>query len=144
MSHEHWKNEINRWADSPEGTKVWCRQTIKWVLYSAPSWSKKFQYIVDDCHAELRKLQIDEPETKFEMRDVDKWYCVEVSAWLIDEEYRVKEEPKTETYYEVIVPSADRTYNYIQDVLVTEETIKRNGNMTKTGREFELEVKGLK
>jgi len=98
MSHKHC-NEIKRWADSPEGTKVWCKQTIKWVLYNAPSWSKKFQHIVDDCHAELRKRLVDFPGTEFEYKIGNSWMKVDEPIWDSYTEYRVKEEPKTATYY---------------------------------------------
>jgi len=91
--------EIHRWADSQDGTRVWVRNSLgcasDWMVVSNPSWNEDVYYIVDDRHAELRKLQIDEPETIFEcLVYAGNWLVKVEPIWNIVAEYRVKPEPK--------------------------------------------------
>jgi len=61
--------EMIRFAQSPEGTLCWVKDSkYGWITTGVPVWSVDNHYIVDDVHAELRKLQIDKPETKFMLR----------------------------------------------------------------------------
>ena len=57
MTHE---KEIQRWATCPDGTKVWWKDNLRdWLLTVNASWNKKYNYIVDDEYAELRKAEAD-------------------------------------------------------------------------------------
>lgn len=60
MSKVH-KDEIVRWANSPEGTKVWYKRLYnsKWVLCSYASWRSNYTYIVNDRQSEDRKKLAD-------------------------------------------------------------------------------------
>ena len=83
--------EFERWinADRP---KVWVKgkEDDRWDTMRVPCWnSSGLVYIVDDEQAELRKLQIDEPDTKFQWFNVQEWRNCNPS-WDIDIEYRVK------------------------------------------------------
>jgi len=135
MNRTH-KEEMIRWAESPEGTGVWySHNNSEWVLRSKPDWNEDVVYIVDDWHSVLRKLQVDDPETKFEYRyavDMD-WTYGEVTEWNLDTEYRVKAEPKMETYYEYIAPMG---------TLIGKRANKPvDESWIKTGRSFELPAK---
>lgn len=57
------RGEINKWADAPEGTKVWGRRTYgtAWTLEDYPRWHPDYFYIVDDWHPEVRKQYLDDP-----------------------------------------------------------------------------------
>ena len=93
MTKEQVKQEFNRWIDAGQ-PKVWVIYvtTNCWELVVSPTWKfygDTYTYIVDDDHAELRKLQIDKPDTKFQVL----LYCAWVDTkpeWFIDREYRVK------------------------------------------------------
>ena len=53
-------DEIIRFANSKEGTKVWfSHQFQSWKLTDEPIWSDGSKYIVDDGWAELRKAEAD-------------------------------------------------------------------------------------
>ncbi len=61
MTHE---KEINRWAECPDGTKVWALHKEGpdkkgWSLLEHPLWETVTNYIVDDEHSQFRKAQID-------------------------------------------------------------------------------------
>jgi len=58
MAQPH-KDEIIRWANSPEGTMVWYKDFGHWIITDNPSWDSGTLYIVDDEWAELRKAQAD-------------------------------------------------------------------------------------
>jgi hypothetical protein len=54
-------------------------------------------WVVDDEQSELRRLQIDEPDTKFEWFNGQRWCnCGSVPNWNIDTKYRVKPKTKVE------------------------------------------------
>ena len=56
MKHKH---EIIRWANSPDGTKVWVKKEGYWEKTNIPNWnSSMYTFIVDDKQAEVRKAQI--------------------------------------------------------------------------------------
>ena len=52
MAKKH-EDEIFRWAQQPEGTKVWCKRKgdKHWGLMKTPGWFPDNQYIVDDEYA---------------------------------------------------------------------------------------------
>ncbi len=56
------RDEIIRWANSPDGTKVWKYFPIpnkEWMLVQNPFTDSHSLYIVDDEEAEMRKELID-------------------------------------------------------------------------------------
>lgn len=59
------KEEIVRWANSPDGTKVWEKLNSGWHLSTYPAWSPNVPYIVDDEWAELRKAQADGKQLQY-------------------------------------------------------------------------------
>ena len=57
-----YRDEIIRYANCTEGTKVWERYKLdgdSWMLTDLPLWSKDYIYVVNDMYAELRKKSID-------------------------------------------------------------------------------------
>lgn len=54
-------NEMKRWADAPDGTRVWFKDVddLSWDTTLMPLWVESCIYIVDDEWAELRKAQAD-------------------------------------------------------------------------------------
>ena len=53
--------EIITWANSPEGTKVWCRRKHEkgWLLMQSPSWNKDNDYVVDNEKTIERMAEIE-------------------------------------------------------------------------------------
>ena len=94
MAKRKHQDEMIRFANSPEGTKVWYKSDGCWYDIIKPIWVKKLHYIVDDKHAELRKLQHDKPETEFEIKHPQQteWCYFDGENWELDKDYRVKEE----------------------------------------------------
>jgi len=92
MSKNRHSAEMHRYADSKEGICVWYRhrKSKSWVKAFVPEWHKDYHLIIDDKHAKLRKLQIDEPNTKFEFQADDGNWFDTVPTWLTITEYRVK------------------------------------------------------
>ena len=90
MTDEELKQEFNRWIDvgKPE---IWYKDSKhEWVTVLVPNWRNKDAYfIVDDEQAELRKFQIDNPNTKFQAYYNNKWTDT-TPSWFIDRKYRVK------------------------------------------------------
>ena len=62
MTH---REEIIRWANSPDDTKVWVKDISGWKIIDSPNWYASRAYVVDDKWAELAKQFIDDP-TKVE------------------------------------------------------------------------------
>jgi hypothetical protein len=90
--------EFTRWinADRP---KVWYKDGEQgWTTASAPNWGNKDVYfIVNDEQAEIRRHLVDNPDTKFEIKILDRWRDAEPEElWLTNHEYRVKPELKVE------------------------------------------------
>ena len=57
MKHE---KEIIRWAECPEGTKVWYRKRgHEWKETIGPLWHTDHEYIIADKYAEIRKAEKD-------------------------------------------------------------------------------------
>jgi len=95
MCNEQIKKEFIRWINAGR-PKVWYkRSNNSWgYVVGAPAWDYRDIYIVDDEQAELRKLQIDEPDTKFQAytsfnNEPASWVECEPS-WDIHCKYRVK------------------------------------------------------
>ena len=63
-----YKDEIIRWANSPEGTETWIRDNhrphLNWVR-AKPCWLCSNTYIVDDEWATLRKAQVDGKQLQY-------------------------------------------------------------------------------
>jgi len=52
------KEEIIRWANCPDGTKVWNKKDgFEWRTSEEPLWLIHHEYIVDDEYSEIRKAQ---------------------------------------------------------------------------------------
>ena len=92
MTDEQLKQEFARWIDAGRPVVWYKRNDGSWgYVNAAPSWNNEDIYIVDDEHAELRKLQIDKPETKFEWFNGQRWCnCGSVPNWEPGRKYRVK------------------------------------------------------
>ena len=97
MTNEQLIKEFERWilAGKPY---VWVQQdSDSWYISPTTCWnSSDVTYIIDDEHATLRKLQIDEPDTKFQVYHTStmKWETVE-PVWEPGRKYRIK---RTEWY----------------------------------------------
>jgi len=95
MTNEQLKKEFGRWVDNGKGM-VWYSHGNDWKFIQ-PSWEYDGHYITNDKHAELRKLQIDKPDTEFEYKssNMNKWLPIGKSSvgTRLDTEYRVKVEP---------------------------------------------------
>lgn len=73
------KDEIFRWLNSPDDTKVWINknQGRGWYLYASKTincWYDEHSYIVDDEWAELRKAQADCKQLEFNITG-NEWIC---------------------------------------------------------------------
>ena len=89
-------NEIKRWADCPDGTKIWYKTPISttWSTIEYPSWTERVKYIVDDEYAELRKAHTDGKQIEFQSMS-GVWWCMENPSWIEESsKYRIKPEPK--------------------------------------------------
>ena len=102
MTNEELIKEFIRWVNNGRG-KVWYLNCDnRWELLY-PAWTNLSVYITNDKHAKLRRLQIDEPYSKFEV--VWDEVAKEVEpTWDIDKNYRVKAEPVYE--YQWLYPVA--------------------------------------
>jgi hypothetical protein len=162
MSHKH-KEEIIRWANSPEGTKVWVREEDmdEWFTTLHPSWYNGSKYIVDDEYAEVRKALAVGKTTQVLNAD-GHWYYVpegETPSWnLPPSSYRVKTEEQEETkcdgkldeptkntkiVKEWMYIGLDREW-YTSDNLMTDEEadsyFSTGLSHKPTGREWEIEI----
>ena len=129
--------EFKRWMEAGR-CNVW-HKTIgineKWDKVFRPVWNPKSIYIVDDEHATLRMLQVDSPETKFEVELSDGWTEVREPLWDLDNEYRVKVEELV-LYIEYI----DTSNN---NIIVQPISMTITSDYYETGRTFELPTKDL-
>ena len=89
------RDEIIRYANCTEGTKVWERYNRdgeSWMLTDLPLWSKDCIYVVDDMYAELRKESIDtgRPIQAFSL--VPGWVTIKDASELTEplRKYRLK------------------------------------------------------
>jgi len=130
--------EFDRWIEAGRPS-VWYKTKHTdemWMEVYIPAWEPENDYIIDDKHATLRRLQVGEPETKFEVELSDGWTDVREPLWNLDNEYRVKVESETDTYYEVIDPIA-------KVILLIPSFGGIDISYIKTGRSFELPTKDL-
>ncbi len=102
MTNEEIKKEFNRWIDAGRPA-VWYKSNVdnQWrLVYKGenPSWITDFTYIVDDKYAELRILEIDAPDTKFQIKRSKEgiWKDCDIPSWYKGVEYRVKPKSKVE------------------------------------------------
>jgi len=83
------KEEIFRWARTPEGTKVWSRDEedgSEWTLTSRPLWRRNKIYVVDDEWSHLRKAEIDGKQLECLDEDGSKWCDGSLSYWILDQD----------------------------------------------------------
>ena len=98
-----WHKEIKRWAESPDGTKVWgkCSKDGKWYTHDNPPFWPICDYIVDDQWAELRKAQIDGRQLQMKNAKGD-WYDARLGYDVLDytspESWRIKPEVEFPVY----------------------------------------------
>ena len=63
------KDEICRWANCPDGTKVWIKdEETEWYL-GKPIWFAHRKYIVNDAWAEIRKAFVDGKTIEYKDRE---------------------------------------------------------------------------
>ena len=111
------KKEIKRWANSPDGTKVWVKIDTKqgWVPLVSPSFIKENVYIVDDEYATMRKAFMDGVTIQYNncdnhWRDLILDSDVPVAWGYPVENYRIKpEEPKVKKVptYQIVFRTDD-------------------------------------
>lgn len=96
MTH---KTEIKRWANCPDGTKVYFKSSNenRWSVSSTPLWKEENIYIVDDEWAELRRAIIDGKTVEFN-HSVDGWVSTENIGFKV-ENYRIKPDVAEVIYY---------------------------------------------
>jgi len=94
MNDTQIKKEFNRWLEAGRPTVLVkdFSQGEEWYTVRCPAWSRNKIYIVEDHQAELRKLQIDEPDTKFQIwREFEEeWWECECPMWNPKHKFRVK------------------------------------------------------
>ena len=88
--------EFERWINTGRPT-VWVKgeEDDRWDTMRAPCWnSSGLVYIVDDEQAELRKLQVDKPDAKFQWYNevAKEWQTIQDLNWDFnpDVKYRLK------------------------------------------------------
>ena len=93
------KDEIIRWANAKQGTKVWSKlSNKKWLLVNSAQWNPNNIYIIDDEYAELRKASADGKIIQY--KHGSEWFDTLTDSWEIAidiSKYRVK--PDELTYY---------------------------------------------
>ena len=101
MTNEELINEFKRWLNAGRPA-VYIRSISHfkedtWEFTYIPKWASNTYYIVDDEQATFRKLQIDKPDTKFQVKrsKQDVWKACDKPSWYKGVEYRVK---RTEWY----------------------------------------------
>ena len=131
MTERKHKKEMTRYAESEDGTKVWCRcnTSSNWGLVSPVNWYANYYYVVDDCHAINRMLQIDEPSTQFQIQGSESTWSDTRPSWDVENNYRVKPTPKTEKRWQMLQNTPDSTtcltnYYYSQKRIDKEFTSK--------------------
>jgi len=123
MTNEKMVNEFSRWLNNGKG-KIWYRGEIgihPWELLRYPSWETIGHYVTNDEHSELRKLQVDKPDTKFEyIWDSGGVWRECIPGWNTNREYRVK----LETVYEwqwLYASDEPDVYLLLTDFFMTEQ-----------------------
>jgi len=95
MTEKQLIKEFERWVKAGRPKMWYKRSNGSWGYVSGiPSWNNKDIYIVDDDHTELRKLQIDEPDAKFQYYNeiAKEWQTIQDLNWDFnpDVKYRLK------------------------------------------------------
>ena len=90
----HHKDEIIRWANSKEGTKVWVNypnEDIWYLLENTIVWHPKNKYIVNDKYADIRKAYDLNPDLEIEVYDEDtrEWVPIPDPSFKSSFDYRV-------------------------------------------------------
>ena len=106
MTDKELIDEFGRWVANGRGA-IWYREEewSSWGLISVAWDNKDAQYITNDKHAELRKLQIDKPDTKFEFFSIRDVWVEAKPQWNLELEYRVKVEPVYEWQWVIYLES---------------------------------------
>jgi len=98
MLKEH-KDEIQRWLNNPKELGIWVRNKKDkgiWgkINFEDCEWHNDFYYIVDDEQADLRRLQKDKPDTRFEFysEHLGGWREIGCHIWDINLKYRIKQD----------------------------------------------------
>jgi len=107
MTNEELINEFKRWISAGR-PKVYIRSISHfkediWEFTYIPNWTSNTYYVVDNAHAEFRKLQIEKPDTQFQLlqyqeagldsNSESKVKAVWVNCkpdWNLNEKYRIK------------------------------------------------------
>ena len=146
MTNEELVKEFKRWIDA-DRPMVWFKEIAcedEWETTLVPKWNNYSVYIVDDKHAEIRKMKNDDDSLVIEFYDdgAKKWREPRDLNWDLRTQYRIK--PETKTIYEWMykLNSTDRWF--IDEALMTEKEAEAFFDSVKayrkTGREFEVEV----
>ncbi len=107
MTNKELISEFKRWLNTNK-PKVYIKSISHfkediWEFTYIPNWTSNTYYIVDDAHAEFRKLQIEKPDTQFQLLQYQeagldsngepKVKAVWVDCkpdWNLNEKYRIK------------------------------------------------------
>lgn len=110
MAHPH-KDEIIRWANSLEGTKIWHNSNGTWSRVSSVNWKKTTKYIVDDEYAELRMAYADGMEIQIYSKYGSEWKDWKTPDWSLPANaYRIKlYEPKVR---ELTIAELEKMHGY--------------------------------
>jgi len=110
MTNEELKEEFGRWLDNGKG-EIWYKYAGDWELHSVTWDSSVAYYVTNNKHQELRRLQIDEPTTKFEvLLPSGTWGAVTSPVWCIHEKYRVEVTPVYEWQYTYKTTTSNAKY----------------------------------
>ncbi len=113
------KNEMIRWANSLDGTKVWNKPLGQkgWNCNDNPQWTITTIYIVDDGYAELRKAQLDGKSIQIDNFGNEEWAtltCPDFSQPV--RMYRIKPTKKLYFFYEV-------SQDYYDDFIIYKDVL---------------------
>ena len=78
-------DEMRRWADAPDGTKVWSKysKNDSWIINNDPPFWPICDYVVDDEWAELRKAEIDGHHLQLKTQD-GRWVWRELYSMYME------------------------------------------------------------
>ena len=106
------KLEITRWANCPDNTDVWYRQSndeyIGWQLSKNPFWHPYCVYIVDDEWSEIRKAFIDGKTIEVYDCVDNSWKTIVTSTWIEKlEYYRIKPDEPVYEWQWIFIATED-------------------------------------
>jgi hypothetical protein len=149
MTRVH-KEEMIRFANSPAGTKVWCKSNANgmWGKLKMPSWDENSSYIVDDEFAELRKQFVDDPTQIEWCRELDEEWEVTLLTDLdiftnrLFWGYKCRIKPKKVTKWKWVMASRFSGKFRVTELWYTEEEAHSVGNravckIEESAKEFE-------